>query len=509
MDIPDKTIETRYSINEAIDKGDSYEALTTLDAITSGEIRIEPEYFKIQLVGAYIQIAESFSFQIETVQSARRTILKAIGLLRGYRDLLNEEKSLNLLYDSLKARAFQINYQINHQIKAINRGETKFDFTKVENIYDIKDTIQESIKLYRQCLIQSEDKEEIYANRNNFAVSLSRVGRFVECMQHYEDNINFLKERPQSNLSWADNLYNMKKMYDLRNCASIWLKIGERYFAGSHYTAPENIKNHIYYCLDEADFELRKIGFELTQHKIETNREEECNDINEHPEIRKYSLNENITLCEHALYCSCRDSRSDDLNIGDNIPKQDQHLETIKSEFAFARYNFFKYANDFIDYPDDYTELEINQARVGYSIEHLKQSFKLSYSILDKIGNGIIDVLDLDRRENHSYFEDVFYHYREPIEEVRNINLCALYSLSLELNQSNGDLRYFKKLRNTMEHETNYKILTEDGVEFTEENKHISELELKAMTLELMKITRSAIFSFVFLTREINKDNTG
>ena len=96
----------------------------------------------------------------------------------------------------------------------------------------------------------------------------------------------------------------------------------------------------------------------------------------------------------------------------------------------------------------------------------------------------------------------MFGHYKDQLEPIKNISLCALYSLSLELNQSNGNLKYFKKLRNIMEHETKLTIVPEPDIEFNEENKEVAETVMTDLTLNLMKLTRSAIFSLVFLIRE-------
>lgn len=502
--IPEETLKLWEVINQHIDSQEYENALVLLDEITSDKIPIEPEYFKIQLVDAYIHIADLIAITKEAIPKAEKVILKSIGLLKNYKKLLNNDNKLRLLYDSITARAFQIHHQIKNKIRAIERGKEKFDFTEIENIYDIKDTIQKSIVLYRDCVNGSSTEDEIYSNRNNLAVSLSRVGRFVESLINYEENIRLAKDRPESNLSWADNLFNMKNKFNLVNCASIWYAIAERYIDGiKPDQLPDGIKHKIYFHIDKIESELNQIGFELSKEKIKENRDEELADINEHPQLRKFSIKHQITLSEHGLFCNCRDSRSDILEIGNSNERDEQTLASIISEFAFARYLLFKYMNNYIDEPDDFKRTSINNSQIGYRIEHLKQSFKITYSILDKIGNAILNSLNIPRIDRHTYFEDMFGHYEDKLTSVNNISLCALYSLSLELNQSNGNLKYYKKLRNIMEHETNLKITEDVKIKFNEEEKIISAAVMKDMTLDLMKLTRSAIFSFVFLLREI------
>jgi tetratricopeptide (TPR) repeat protein len=501
--IPDETLELWESINSFIDSQNFDGALDILDQITSDKIVIEPQFFKIQLVDAYVGIADSMALYKDTIPRAEKIILKSIGLLKKYKTSLKDDNKLQLLHDSISAKTLQIQHQIRNQLRAIKRGEERFDFTEIENIYDIKDTIQESIVLYRDCVSRASTNEEIYVNRNNLAVSLSRVGRFVESMICYEENIRLLKDKPQSNLSWADNLYNMKKKYSLINCASIWYCIAERYIAGMKSDEiPDDIRLQISSYILEIQTHLNHIGFELSENKINENREEEFADFQEHSELRKFSIDHQITLSEHALFCNCRDSKEDNLVCGTSKPNYEQVLSIIISEFAFARYLLFKYVNNLIDEPDDFNKASINNFAVGYKIEHLKQSFKIVYSILDKIGNGIVDFFNIERIGRHTYFEDIFGHYKDQFEPINNISLCALFSLSLELNQSNGSLRHFKKIRNMMEHETKLKIVFDGGIEFNEDEKVISSETMKDLTLSLMKLTRSAIFSFVFLIRE-------
>ncbi|MBK8079415.1 MAG: hypothetical protein IPK25_03440 [Saprospiraceae bacterium] len=463
MVIPKKTLELWDLINKHIESQNLSKAIEILDQITSDKIIIEPQFFKIQLIDAYVYIADSMAVSKEEITKAEKLILKSIGLLKSYKSLINGDGKLQILYDSITASTLQIHHQIRNQLRSIERGEEQFNFTNIENIYDIKETIQKSIVLYRDCVNRASTNEEIYENRNNLALSLSRVGRFVECMINYEENIRLLNDRPESNLSWADNLFNMKRKYKLKNCASIWYCIAERYIAGiKSDELPKGKRNQIYYYISEIESQLNQIGFELSDEKIKQNRVEEFADLKEHPELRKFSIKHQITLSEHALFCNCRDSREDNLEIGNSNPNYEQTLSIIISEFAFSRYLLFKYINNLIDEPDDFQKTSVNNTIVGYGIEHLKQSFKITYSILDKIGNGIIDCLNIARIDRHTYFEDIFGHYKDQLEPINNISLCALFSLSLELNQSNGNLKYFKKLRNIMEHDTKLNI-SKDG----------------------------------------------
>lgn len=494
-----------FSVNELIYENNFEGALSLLDKVASSKIDIHPNWYKIQFMDSYLHIAEIYGRQNVTVPKAKTLVLKAHGLLLSYKKILPKREDVKLLYDSLLARSHSLIWQTKYSIRAIELKETIANSDIMKSIYEIDDNIQKSIVIYRSCLNRSKTDEEVYSNRNNLAVSLSRVGRYVESLSHYQDNIDFRPNNAQSNFSWAQNISVLSDKYSLGNCASIWLGIAKKLFDGlSEEQSREDLYKVVSY-MNYAEKNLNEIGFELTIKQINQNSAEEKEDYKEHPMLRQFSLINQLTLTEHALYCNCRDSRSDDLEIKTNSKIGEKLLSIIKSEFAFSRYLLFKYRSNIVDEPDDFTEVDFEGSIIGYKIEHLKQSFKVAYSILDKIGNAIIDFLEIPRIDRSTYFEDIFYHYRQELEPIYETSLCALYSLSLELNQSNGNLRHFKKLRNIMEHETSYRIVKDKKHEFTEKNKEISEKEMMNLTLELLRLTRSAIFSFVFFSRSLDK----
>ena len=126
-----------------------------------------------------------------------------------------------------------------------------------------------------------------------------------------------------------------------------------------------------------------------------------------------------------------------------------------------------------------------------YKIENLRTSYRLAYSILDKIGNAILLLYNINK-DIHVYFETLFANEEIKLElsNKSNIHLTALYSLSLDLNKDKGVFKEFKKIRNEMEHGY-YPI----GIDKK------SEIEVANFTLNLLQLTRKAIFSFIFLTR--------
>ncbi len=103
--------------------------------------------------------------------------------------------------------------------------------------------------------------------------------------------------------------------------------------------------------------------------------------------------------------------------------------------------------------------------------------------------NGIVELYKLNKSKN-TYFENFFSKNRSELKNKNNIHLASLFSISSELNIEIGNLKHYKKLRNEIEHD--YLPINAQSISLN---------ELQGFTLSLLQLTRSAIFSFVFLIR--------
>ncbi len=106
--------------------------------------------------------------------------------------------------------------------------------------------------------------------------------------------------------------------------------------------------------------------------------------------------------------------------------------------------------------------------------------------------NGTLILYNLER-DKDDYFESFFFRKRSYLADKNSIHLASLFSLAIELDQGNGAFKNYKKIRNLMEHD--FFPVSADNAE----SMALSDFE--KFTFELLKITRSAIFSFVFLIR--------
>lgn len=245
-------------------------------------------------------------------------------------------------------------------------------------------------------------------------------------------------------------------------------------------------------------------------------------------DYRKWCLDNFLSLTEHGLYCKCYGSACDNLNIlthiraitGDFILPMEKVLNRLKSEFGLARlmlyeYKFAKVNND-IDDDACYSELYDNEL-LGTDIEKLRTAFRVCFGILDKIGNAIALLFDLQLKNKKGKVRSSYFHTfwelededrLQKFESYDNEGLIGLYSIACDLNHNlEGELNFYKQWRNALEHsfvfiyENEKPENIETSSTYYEEPVFISESEFVESAEHVLQMTRSAIFSFVFAVR--------
>ncbi|WP_372815588.1 LA2681 family HEPN domain-containing protein [Psychrobacter sp.] len=245
-------------------------------------------------------------------------------------------------------------------------------------------------------------------------------------------------------------------------------------------------------------------------------------------EYRKWCLDSFLSLSEHGLYCKCYGSARDNLTIplntraisGNFIYPMEKVLNRLKSEFGLARlmlyeYKFAKRDND-IDDDACYAELYDNEL-LGTNIEKLRTAFRICFGILDKIGNAVALLFDLQLKNNKGKVRPSYFHTfwelenedrLQKFEAYNNEGLIGLYSIACDLNHKfEGELSFYKQWRNALEHsfvfiyENEKPESTEASLTYYEEPVFISESEFVESAEHVLQLTRSAIFSFVFAVR--------
>lgn len=485
-------------------KGNLEEVSIKIDEVIKN--RNEDPKWKVAFASLNLDLAECWKIDSQKLDDANLLITKTLQIYKKYESQIENSFFLN----RNRARALGLRYDINYtkyQIETNNPGNK--DFSNIKSIYSIEDCLIDSIKLYRDSLKEIErnlqEKNELYNCRNNLAQCLSRAGRFIEALDLFERNVEMIPERWESFASYGDILHSFAEASLLPSTISLHLNICEAYIMAIDNNPHQNALPIIEHHIDQNKLVLKSYDCELSQEIIQKNRKEEFDEFSSLNEYRKFVLNNSLSLNEHSLYCKCNDSKFDNLKIGhllgsvhlhrkNAIDLLDGYVNRILSEYSYSRFLYFNHISGISTSPNDieFSSLTINKDELGYAIEQIRSSYRLIYSVLDKIMNGILVLYDLERK-SEDYFESFFYQKKSELEDKKNIHLSALFSMALELDHGNGAFKHFKKIRNQMEHD----FLPINN----EEEDSISLKELEKFTFELLKLTRSAIFSFVFLLR--------
>ena len=256
---------------------------------------------------------------------------------------------------------------------------------------------------------------------------------------------------------------------------------------------------------------------EILKDNIKT--KEEYNKLSSY---RKFCLNNFLSLSEHGLYCWCNGARRDDLTIplvnkpiiGDFVPRMELLLNRVKSEYSFARRMFYESImsdseeNMQIDTESCFTDLK-NSESVGIRIEKLRSSFRICYGILDKIAVGICEIFNIQTNKNilfESFWKNKSINCWDIIKDINNPGLIGLYSIASDLNTKDGELKFYKELRNSLEHEMIVIKANEYDSDLyksyqSKQTITITYNEFTDKTKRILQIVRSAIFCFVFCVR--------
>ena len=238
-------------------------------------------------------------------------------------------------------------------------------------------------------------------------------------------------------------------------------------------------------------------------------------------EYRRWCLDNFLSLSEHALYCKCHGSARDNLNIqvptravaGDFILPMEKVLNRLKSEFGLARLMLYEHQSDKKDNDIDddtcYAELYDNEL-LGVNIEKLRTAFRICFGILDKIGNAIALLFDLQLKTNKGQVQTLIISYllgtlktqaTQDFVAYDNEGLIGLYSIACDLNHKlEGELSFYKQWRNALEHsfvfvyENEKPEDIETSLAYYEEPVFISESEFVESAEHVLQLRRSAIF---------------
>ena len=379
-----------------------------------------------------------------------------------------------------------------------------------------REYFQEPIDLYWLSLKHVEPNNtelrcQILINLSN---ALTINFRFIEAIQLLDTVLVIHPNFPQALVSKANHLIQIANLTNGPATVALYANIYNLYNKAVQQRIPRFVIQKCMEGIQEAKSKLDEYNFKISELHQEFSMSLE--EYNNHSDFRKFCIDNFLTLNEHTIYCKCSSSRKDDLQIGgfklilngELIPKLELLLNRVKSEFAFARWNYYRsLKEEAFDYDVIFSDLYDNEI-INSQSETLRTSFRVCYGILDKIALGICKLYNI--ADGNIYFER-FWDDKNRVsilEKRKNIHLNALSSIANDLNSNRGQLKHFKKWRNKLEH--NLFILQDrnklnlDPFELISDDEFVEAVdvsEFTSATLHLLQLTRAAIFSLVYCIR--------
>ncbi|WP_243431812.1 LA2681 family HEPN domain-containing protein [Aliamphritea spongicola] len=438
----------------------------------------------------------------------KRSSIFGVGLLHKFKDDI-----LKISYE----HAYYYNLSNGKSNLLNTKNSFELDFSSIEKLVEIKNLLWKSI------VLSLEEEKLPYEYLVNLGICLDKQFRVTEAISCYDKAIKLNSQHPNAWIGRSDSLILLNQIsntFTIELMHQVSLGYKNAINSGQLYqTLIESLNLKLKYN----DAKLNDI---LKSKKIDPDDSDHIKTKNEFESLsnsRRFYLKNNLTLSEHSLYCPCLASARDDLTIpsktglkGDFIVPMEMVLNRLKSEFSFSRKLYYEY----IEKESNYSEMHescfselLNNEILGIDVEKLRTSFRVCFGILDRIGAAICDLYDIHPPNGLVYFPSFWQldngNRREKFNKIKSPGLLSLYSIATDLNdKKNGELSFYKSWRNDLEHKflvvyrssclddiyNSYSLIK--NIRFISEEEFISHLE------QLLSITRSAIFSFVFTVRE-------
>jgi hypothetical protein len=372
---------------------------------------------------------------------------------------------------------------------------------------------------------------QIYTNLGN---SFSFMGRFVEAQDYWHKAIGVMQDFAMAIGNMANGLFHYgRALYD---------NVHTNLFMAYAY----------HYLVDALKFKSRlhedaAKGFQELHDWLKNYISSSFPEVylQDFPELNDYNLGNDQDLKDYRLWCLSHKLFVNPLNdLGShtvasydclNLPTVTLPMDRppvclnlynqIKQEFATARYSFYISTSNGSPHLSD-TDVPLVETmemiRYSYYIEQLKISFRLAYSILDKIAYLLNDYLELKIEHSKVSFRGLWYVNKKQLrpffEKSDNWALRGLFWLSKDLYEKEMDFdavlepdaKEVAAIRNYIEHK-GFKIVSDLPrlFEFFKEpdiSYSITRTEFEQKTMKLLKLTRAAImYTAIAISHEEKK----
>ena len=408
----------------------------------------------------------------------------------------------------------------------IKTDEPLFSFEKTELL------IQAKYYLWKIYIHHIEGKSKL----NNLDLShcltilsmcLGELSRWFEPLYYLSEAKSYLKNNPNVSYSKALILETVKEKTCLNFNGTLILAIID--------SCREAIKRPTILPQQKEQLqamESKNRMFLLAQKqsikKIRSHKSKVDNSYRKYKAYRKFCIDGQLFLNEHAFFCNCSKATLDDLKVETRHPHTsidwvepfEDFIDVLVADFAVARQNYY-YSLDGVNVPNIIgKKYSRHQADDFVKSALLKNSFRTFYSLLDQISYGIFSAFGIDTdealkikfpdadRQPKLYFLNMWdFELLNDKLFSDNFYLISLYSISRDLNNSKfAALKDFKAIRNAMEHKLFFiRSKGAANIELGKGTTSYTKEELSEKCKILMLLTKSAIFSFVYLIRKQSK----
>lgn len=365
-------------------------------------------------------------------------------------------------------------------------------------------------------------KSEVLTNLGNL---FNTIGRFSESLQYYREALLITPGFGQTLANYSNTVLGYARiLYDggqqLYFFKEAYNKLDDSLKAKLYDETRNNVKmvreqieslfnnNELQYDFKEGSFELGDTVEEITYRKWVLKNVLFLNPMND-------VTTESIAAHDCLLLPS--------LTSNDNTPEFYQILfNQIKQEYSTARYMFYESYHSSNPHYSDRGNLQLDFSKgINYSlaVEKLKTTFKICYSIFDKIAYLLNDYLELEWSLNSVSFRRIWYSNRkgsgvsvlDKISATENWAFRGLFWLNKDfyeksvpyLTSIEPESRELADIRNFMEHKS-FNIISnsmEIPIENLDKSYWIKREDLEQKTLALMQKVRAAM---IYLSLGIN-----
>ncbi|MCC5943005.1 MAG: hypothetical protein JJU37_15785 [Balneolaceae bacterium] len=367
----------------------------------------------------------------------------------------------------------------------------------------------------------------------NLANNLSHLGRIIEAIENWNNCLikNDLFGMARGNLGHGLMQYS-KNVYDSGHKAFLLREAYKNLHKAFTPDITPEAKKGFSNCLKQIESWLDK---KFLNEEIDLNKWELGNTNNE-KRYRRWCLDNRLFLNPLNELGNFSIAAQDVLHLPDIILKIDEKpfhhglYNVIKQEYVAARYLLFEstlYANQGEMHYADKGNLMVDTLDYSFhsiGIEKMKLTFRMAYSIFDKIAFFMNEYFKLEVKHHQVNFKTIWYTkrkkengIREEFDSRENWPLRGLYWLGKDLFETNNefknclepDAKEINKVRNHLEHRYlkvhMFKVPDEDFFFSDSLCYSISRDNLFEKTLRVLKLSRAAI---MYLSFAVNVEET-